>query len=113
MPAASPPTVIGSDLQPEQQEPGRRARQDGVRHGIAGQAHAPQHQEDADRARAGRKHQRPGERALHESEFDERRDEQIIHGLACSARQLPAARRGAAWSHGHGRAHGRHAASWP
>ena len=38
----------------------RRARQDGVRHGVADQAHAAQHQEHADRRRAER--QREGRR---------------------------------------------------
>ena len=40
----------GRQRQAGNKEPSGGARQDGVRHCVSGQAHAPQHQEDADRA---------------------------------------------------------------
>ena len=62
-----------------------RAGQDRVRHGIAGEAHAAQHQEDADRAAAERDGDHAHERALHELEFGKRRVEQVEHDRAPQA----------------------------
>ena len=49
-----------------------------MRHRVADEAHPPQHQEDADRARAERERERAGERAPHEGEFDEGGDEVVV-----------------------------------
>src|SRR6516165_856410 len=53
-------------------------------HGIADEAHAAQHQEHPDRARAERESERAGERPAHELEFRERRDQEIEHQAAGS-----------------------------
>ena len=69
--------------QPEQQEADRRARQDRMRHGVADQAHAPQHQEHADRRGAERERKRADQRAAHELEFDEWSDEEVVDHRPC------------------------------
>ena len=53
------------------------ARQDGVRHGVAGEAHATQHEEDPHRCSAQRQGQTAGQGAAHEAEFDEGADEPV------------------------------------
>ena len=54
----------------------RRARQDRMRHGVARQAHPPQHQEDADRAAAERDGDHADEGAAHELELGEGGDQE-------------------------------------
>ena len=61
----------GDQVGPEQQEADRRARQDRVRHGVAYQAHAPQHEENADRPGAEREREGADQRPAHELELDE------------------------------------------
>ena len=53
-------------------------REDRVRNGIARQAHAAQHQEDADGVATEQKREATGERATHETELDERRNQREI-----------------------------------
>ena len=66
------------------QEADRRARQDRVRHRVADEAHPPQHQKYADRRGAERKRDHGGERAAHELEFGEGRDQRVVkHQAAC------------------------------
>jgi len=55
-----------------------------VRHGIARQAHAAQHQKNPDGTAADREDQRTGKRALHKDILDERIDEDISHGYSNS-----------------------------
>ena len=61
----------GEQVEPRQQEADRGAGQDGMRHGVADQAHPPQHQEHADRPGAERQREHAGQRAAHELEFGE------------------------------------------
>ncbi len=61
----------GEQAEAGQQESDRGAGQDGVRHGVADERHAPQHQEHADRAGAERQRQRAGQRPAHELELGE------------------------------------------
>ena len=61
-PAARPPSVMAKTFSPASEKADGDARQDGVRHRIADQAHAPQHQEHADRAGAERQREDGGER---------------------------------------------------
>ena len=68
----------GKQIEPGKHESDRRAGQDGMRHGIADQAHPAQHQEDADRRRAERKRKSAGQRAAHEFEFQKRADQQVV-----------------------------------
>ena len=63
--------------QPEQQISNGGARQDGMGHGIAHQAHASQHQENADRRGPDRERQHTNQGAAHELEFDKWRDQEI------------------------------------
>ena len=72
----------GEQIEPGDQKADRGAGQDRVRHGVADQAHAPQHQEHADRAGAERERERAGERAAHELELGERRDERVVQHRA-------------------------------
>ena len=76
----------GRQRQPGHQIAHRRARQDGVRHGVAGEAEAAQHQEDADRGGADRQCEGADERPLHESEFGEGADEEIVDHVHPSSR---------------------------
>ena len=55
------------------------AGQDRVAHGLAHQAHAPEHQEDADRGRRHRQHQAAHEGAAHEPELEEGREKALAH----------------------------------
>ncbi len=59
------------DLQTEEKETDGGAGKDRMGHGVAGQAHAAQHQKDADRRAAGRQEQRAEQGALHEAVADE------------------------------------------
>ncbi len=69
----------GGHRQSGDEEADCRAGQDGVAHGVAHQAQAPQHQEDADRRRAERQGEAADQRAAHEGEFDEGIDEGVDH----------------------------------
>ena len=77
-PAISPPAVMANSESPETQEADRRAGQDRMRHRVADQAHAAQHQEHADRPGAERERERADQRAAHEGELDERGDEGVV-----------------------------------
>ena len=65
-------------IEPGEQEADRRSRQDRMRHGVADEAHPPQHQEHADRRAAERQRDHGGERAAHELEFGEGRDQRVV-----------------------------------
>ena len=65
-------------IEARQQKADRGTGQDGVRHGVADQAHSPQHQEHTDRRAAQRQRDHGRERAAHEFEFGKRRDQRII-----------------------------------
>src|SRR5947209_19660669 len=68
-----------------------------MRHGVAEEAHAPKHHEDADGTGTERQRDRADERAAHEVEFCERRDDNVVesvkhqaalrtHSCACSSK---------------------------
>ena len=104
-PATKPPRLMAKS-DSRRAEADRRARQDGVAHGVAHQAHAPEHQEHADRRRAERQREAADQRAAHEGEFDEGLDESVDHAgcrslrvisRADSACSSQASRAGAAW----------------
>ena len=67
---------MANRLSPDDQEADRRARQDRVRHRVADQAHPAQHQEHADRPGAERERHDADQRAAHEVELGEGRDEE-------------------------------------
>ena len=76
----------GEQVEPGEQKPDGRPGQNGVRHGIAHEAHATEHQEHADGTRAQRQRERARKRAAHELELGERRDEEVVrHHTAASA----------------------------
>ena len=77
-PRDQPAERHGRQRQARQQEGDGRARQDGVRHGIAHQAHAAQHQQHADGAAAQRQGEAGGQRPAHEAVGHERLDEGVI-----------------------------------
>src|SRR5436189_196544 len=77
---AMPPARLTERRKPGEQKSDRGARQDGMRHGVADEAHAAQHQEHADRSRSQGERQRAGERAPHELELGEGGNEIIVHG---------------------------------
>ena len=71
----------GEQIESGEQKSDGRARENRVRHGVAHEAHAPQHQEHADRPRAERQCKDAGERAPHELELGERGEEEVVdHG---------------------------------
>src|SRR5438270_417834 len=55
-----------------------------MRHGVADEAHAAQHQEYADRSSAERERKRADQRAAHEGKFEEGREEIIVNHAAHS-----------------------------
>ncbi len=61
-----------------EQESDRGPGQDCVRHGVADQAHAPQHQKHADGAGAERERKLARKRATHELELGERGNEEVV-----------------------------------
>ena len=65
----------GEQVEAGEQESDRGAGQDRMRHGVAYERHAAQHQEHADGTRAERQRQRAGERTAHELELAEGGDE--------------------------------------
>ena len=77
-PAIRPPRRHGEQAQAREQKADRGARQNSVRHGVADQAHPPQHQKHADRRRAQRQRQRADQCAAHEFEIGERRDQGVV-----------------------------------
>src|ERR1700737_1719520 len=64
-------------MEPRDQEADRRPRQDRMRHRVTNQAHPPQHQEHADRGAAERQRDHRRQRAAHELEFSEGRDQRV------------------------------------
>ena len=85
----------GVDIQARNQEAHRSARQHRMRHRIADERHPPQHQEYADRTGAERKREHADQRAAHEFEFGEGRDEGVVeHELAAPRLPSPLAGEG-------------------
>ena len=92
-PAARPPAVIAMSDSPASEKADRGARQDGMRHDVAHQAHAAQHQEHPDRGRPQRQGEAADEGPAHERELlkgadhgiDERHQSAFGHGPAASS----------------------------
>ena len=76
-----------SEFDKGHREAHRGARQQGVGHRVAHQAHAPEHQQRAHWRAAQAQRQRGHQRAAHEAEFGEGLDEPVVrtHGRACPA----------------------------
>ncbi len=55
-----------------------------MRHGVAGEAHAPQHQEHADGAGAERQEERTRKRPLHERVIGKGRDDEFMEAHAAA-----------------------------
>jgi hypothetical protein len=75
----------GKEIEAGDEKAERGARQDRMRHGVARQAHPPQHQEHADGRRPERQRQHAHERAAHELELGEWQDEDVVHPLCQAA----------------------------
>ncbi len=69
----------GKEREPGEQIADRGARQDRVAHGVAHQAHAPQHEEHADGRRGKRQREAADKRAPHEGELGEGAGQRLDH----------------------------------
>ncbi len=74
----------GEQRQAREQIADGRARQDGVAHGVAHQAHAAEHEEHADGRRAEREREAADQRAAHEGELDEGLGDRVDHASSRS-----------------------------
>ena len=91
-PAIRPPPAMANRLRPASRKPIAAPGQNSVRHGVADQAHPPQHQKHADRRRAQRQCERADQRTAHEFEIGERRDQGVVdHVLRAGRSEFHAA----------------------
>ena len=84
-PRREPAEAHGEQRQPGEHIADGRAGQNGVAHGVAHQAHAPEHEEHADRRRRQRDGEAADQRPAHEGELDEGLNHAVDHAGSCSS----------------------------